>query len=419
MRASTNLRRAMPSTTSTKIAAQRFAVLAAAGWVATAAATRPMSAHSLLRLLTHTASLALAATAVVTASALDAQEKPPRIPLAPGVVFVSALRFPDGDRESLFTFERVSPEGVTHVWRYLETRANGDTVRREIRAEVSAEDLASAPRWLDYQEPGKRPGYTTFSLSRAVYQRLESPGTSSFQIRSFERTGDANSPVVVWRGTLTRTSTAPEPFPLLLNGRRVQVPVHRARGEFAYRGSAPRTLQFWVLADSTQPLLLKVAHGETVLQTTEVIVGEAASGVAAGSGAAGGGEPAGVRLVERDLEAGCRAELPGIYFGFNSAALDPASDSTIASVAAMLARHPKWNVTIEGHTDSIGSAASNKQLSERRAAAVRDRLVSGHRVAGSRVTAAGFGASRPKEPNATIEGRARNRRVELVRPCGG
>ena len=168
-----------------------------------------------MTLLPHTASLALVFAAVVTASALDAQEKPPRIPLAPGVVFVSALRFPDGDRESLITFERVSPEGVTHVWRYLETRATGDTVRREIRAEVSAEDLASAPRWLDYQEPGRRPGYTTFSLSRAVYQRLESSGSSSFQIRSFERTGDANSPVVVWRGALTRVSAAPEPFPLL------------------------------------------------------------------------------------------------------------------------------------------------------------------------------------------------------------
>lgn len=368
--------------------------------------------------LPYAASLALAATAVVTASALDAQEKPPRIPLAPGVVFVSALRFPDGDRESLVTFERVSPEGVTHVWRYLETRATGDTIRREIRTEVSAEDLASAPRWLDYQEPGRRPGYTTFSLSRAVYQRLESSGTSSFQIRSFERVGDVNSPVVVWRGTLTRASPAPEPFPLLLNGRRVRVPVLRVRGEFAYRGSAPSTLEFSVLADSAQPLLLKVTRGQNVLQTTEVIVGEVAGGFAAG-GKAAGGEASSVRLVERDLETGCRAELPGIYFGFNSAAVDPASDSTIASVAAMLARHPKWNVTIEGHTDSIGSATANKQLSERRAAAVRDRLVSGHRVAGSRVTAVGFGASRPREPNVTIEGRARNRRVELVRPCGG
>jgi outer membrane protein OmpA-like peptidoglycan-associated protein len=183
----------------------------------------------------------------------------------------------------------------------------------------------------------------------------------------------------------------------------VQVPVLRARGEFAYRGSAPSTLEFWVLADSANPLLLKITRGANVLQTTEVITPEAG----------------GVRLVERDLEAGCRAELPGSYFAFNSAALDPASDSAIASVAAMLARHPNWNVTVEGHTDSIGSAASNKLLSERRVAAVRDRLVNGHRVAGSRVTAAGFGASRPRDPNTTIEGRARNRRVELVRPCGG
>jgi outer membrane protein OmpA-like peptidoglycan-associated protein len=108
-----------------------------------------------------------------------------------------------------------------------------------------------------------------------------------------------------------------------------------------------------------------------------------------------------------------------VYFAFNSAALDPASDRIIASVAAMLSRHPDWIVTVEGHTDSIGSARSNQLLSERRASAVRDRLLALRALPAERLRSAGYGASRPREPNATIEGRARNRRVELVRPCGG
>ncbi|HEX6089114.1 MAG TPA: OmpA family protein, partial [Gemmatimonadales bacterium] len=71
------------------------------------------------------------------------------------------------------------------------------------------------------------------------------------------------------------------------------------------------------------------------------------------------------------------------------------------------------------HTDSIGSATANKALSERRVAAVRARLVERHGVNAARLKVAGLGAARPREPNATIEGRARNRRVELVRDCAG
>jgi OOP family OmpA-OmpF porin len=76
----------------------------------------------------------------------------------------------------------------------------------------------------------------------------------------------------------------------------------------------------------------------------------------------------------------------------------------------------EWAATIEGHTDSIGGAKSNQVLSERRADAVRARLVSAGIVA-TRLKAAGFGATRPRETNTTIEGRARNRRVELARDC--
>jgi len=77
-----------------------------------------------------------------------------------------------------------------------------------------------------------------------------------------------------------------------------------------------------------------------------------------------------------------------------------------------------WPVTIEGHTDSIGTSAANQSLSQRRAAAVRDRLAN-RGVAAARLRAVGYGQTKPRETNTTVEGRARNRRVELLRPCGG
>jgi outer membrane protein OmpA-like peptidoglycan-associated protein len=218
---------------------------------------------------------------------------------------------------------------------------------------------------------------------------------------------------VRWRGTLSLASPTPAPFSLLVNGRRTEVSALHLRGNFTAKGRRFEP-EVWVLADSTYPLLLKwVGHSAqptNVLQTVRVDfpVGEAGGTV---PGAKGGGE------LELALKAECRVELPGIYFAFNSAVLDPASDRTIGVLAEVLARHQDWTGTIEGHTDSVGTAAANKTLSERRAAAVRDRLVEAHKVDGARLGTAGYGSSRPRETNATIEGRARNRRVELVRKC--
>lgn len=122
--------------------------------------------------------------------------------------------------------------------------------------------------------------------------------------------------------------------------------------------------------------------------------------------------------VARDLTTSCRVVVPGVYFEFDSDELNPASAPWIRAVADLLNGHPDWTVTIEGHTDSIGGARYNQDLSERRAAALKRELVGRHAVAAGRLGTRGFGPSRPLEPNTTIEGRARNRRVELVRPCG-
>jgi outer membrane protein OmpA-like peptidoglycan-associated protein len=78
-------------------------------------------------------------------------------------------------------------------------------------------------------------------------------------------------------------------------------------------------------------------------------------------------------------------------------------------------RNPDWKLSIEGHTDAVASDRYNLELSGRRAAAVKEALVGTFEIAGGRLTTAGYGESRPQDRNDTVEGRARNRRVELVR----
>jgi OOP family OmpA-OmpF porin len=87
----------------------------------------------------------------------------------------------------------------------------------------------------------------------------------------------------------------------------------------------------------------------------------------------------------------------------------------LMSIAKILRSNPDWRMMIEGHTDNIGTVDANVDLSRRRAEAVRQALVGRYQIDGGRLTSAGYGASRPRAGNDTLEGRAANRRVELVR----
>ena len=101
------------------------------------------------------------------------------------------------------------------------------------------------------------------------------------------------------------------------------------------------------------------------------------------------------RQIEDRLERDRRAEVYGIYFDFASDRLRVESEPVLEEIAATLARHPEWTLSIDGHTDGIGGTRANQVLSERRSAAVRNALVTRYGVDGSRLTARGFGASRP------------------------
>lgn len=101
-----------------------------------------------------------------------------------------------------------------------------------------------------------------------------------------------------------------------------------------------------------------------------------------------------------------------IYFAPGSAQLDAASTPLLKQAVDIISRCPDLKVQVSGHTDNIGSAASNMRLSERRAAAVKGYLAAQGIEAG-RISSVGFGESRPVADNGTDTGRGRNRRIEF------
>jgi outer membrane protein OmpA-like peptidoglycan-associated protein len=232
-------------------------------------------------------------------------------------------------------------------------------------------------------------------------QDLKRAGRATFALQNFRHLSTS-------RGTLTRASPATVPFPVLVNGRRVELPAIHVTGQLAY-GENIRPWEMLLLDHPRHPLTLRYAVGAVGAQvpfkatTTREIVRIDV--------------PAGDAALEAALTKECRVEVPGIYFDFDRATLDPRSSGALTAIAALLGRHDGWRIAIEGHTDDVGTDAYNLDLSQRRAAAVKDALVRQHALSALRLTTAGFGSSRPKESNETIAGRARNRRVELVREC--
>jgi outer membrane protein OmpA-like peptidoglycan-associated protein len=118
--------------------------------------------------------------------------------------------------------------------------------------------------------------------------------------------------------------------------------------------------------------------------------------------------------LKKQLSAEKRARLYGILFDFNSAVIRPESKPVLEEVLELLRSEAGWQLTIEGHTDAIGSDDRNQTLSQQRAEAVKAFLVAGG-VDAARLATAGFGEAKPVADNATELGRAQNRRVELVR----
>jgi len=120
------------------------------------------------------------------------------------------------------------------------------------------------------------------------------------------------------------------------------------------------------------------------------------------------------KSMAQDISTTGKVAIYGIYFDFNKADVKPESDPTLKEIAALLKQNSKLNLYVVGHTDNVGSLSANMDLSERRAEAVVQALASKHGVDAKRLKAQGVGPLCPIASNKTEEGRAKNRRVELV-----
>jgi outer membrane protein OmpA-like peptidoglycan-associated protein len=117
-----------------------------------------------------------------------------------------------------------------------------------------------------------------------------------------------------------------------------------------------------------------------------------------------------------DLGSQCHLALTGVLFDFDKATLKPESDAVLQQVGGLMSRNGGLRLEVQGHTDAVGSDAYNQPLSEARARSVVVWLTQ-RGVAANRLTARGYGKTRPIASNDTDAGRAQNRRVEIADPA--
>ena len=372
-----------------------------------------------------------------------AQQAPPELPLVPGMKITFAVHMPKGgpggiavgDYEMVVEVSSVSDFGIGLATQVEGEDSGGKPLNLRIARRVARADLAAARQQIlgfHTADPAEINGTTALGPSLAVINDLKTAGRAQFSVKNFRHLSTSS-------GVLTRASGGPVPFSVLLNGERVDLPAIRATGQLKY-GENVRPWEYLLLDHPQQPLTLRFAHGGvgagipfTADGTRDIVRIDyppqlQAQGIGLGGGqgqGAGGGLGRGKGLgmgqgrLAKKLGEDCRVEVPGIYFDFNRSTLNPMSRPALEEIATLLKNQAAWRtITIEGHTDNVGTDAYNQDLSARRAATVKEALVREFGIAGGRLATAGFGESRPRETNETIAGRARNRRVELVRDCG-
>jgi outer membrane protein OmpA-like peptidoglycan-associated protein len=376
-----------------------------------------------------------------------------KIPLRPGLTVVTAIAQFGGDYESIKQIQQVSASAVRLSYRAdnvpnpLEglQKLSGDNAPKSSgsitgQRTVRGEDLQTAHdymQWFGPNQPELIPGTTAISVSREVLAELKDKGETQFSFRTGGLKGMAGSLLgalgqMAGGGspgaskeakdlanmgkdecTLKRAGNGLASFPVLLNNQRVSLPAVHAQCT-----TDDGLADFYFLDDLDNPLALawKLGGSDTLQLVKISYPAQPAASPAAGSAAtqtasgAGGGQQ-----IEQELKQKGQAEVYGIYFDFASDKIKPESEPVLREIADALNHNTAWKLRVEGHTDNIGGDQYNLELSQRRAEAVKLALVTRYHIAATRLTPQGFGATRPKEPNDTLAGRARNRRVELVR----
>jgi outer membrane protein OmpA-like peptidoglycan-associated protein len=354
-------------------------------------------------------------------------------PLKVGMLVVTAIGSSRGDYESMKQIVSMDASGTSLSY-HAETPRPGTGVQgssggnqvTSVRRTVLSQDLNSAHEYAEVfgtNDPPSFPGTTAISASREVLAELEQKGSTSFIFRPNGAMGAIGSlvsnfsaiaginPKDMGGGSLDKLTKVPcslhrvgtglFAFPVLLNAQPTTLPALRA-GCTTDDGPA----DFYILDQPDYPLMLAWKLGQgSQLQVIKITYPPEQKSEQ---------HPA-ANAIEQQLKEKKKVDIYGIYFDFASDQLKPESTPVLEEIAGVLKDDPEWKLTVSGHTDNVGGDAYNLDLSKRRAAAVKQALVTQYHVAPERLSTDGFGASRPVDTNDTLAGRARNRRVELTR----
>lgn len=362
--------------------------------------------------------LRIAALAVLLFTALPASAAAPAVPLVSGLVVTTAIAEPGGDYESRKRLVMREDDG----WRleYSSSRPGAGGVSESIGSLrlLHDADLQSARRYRHSFEADVEedyPGTTALGTSAAVLEELKISGKSRFAVVGedpwmrralaggkladgalLQLAGELTAGRdVSFKGELQRRATAT--LSVLVNGRPQRLPAVVASGRFTAGDGRSMDAELSFLDDPANPIALEWRIGPSRLRVVRLDFPEPQLSLAA------------------TLQQQKRVALPGLYFDFGSAVLRPESAAAIAAIRTAIAASPSA-LRLEGHTDGTGSAEANQRLSLARAEAVRSALIRLDPAVASRLSARGLGATKPVAGNDTLEGRAQNRRVELLLP---
>lgn len=378
-----------------------------------------------------------------------------RIPLCSGLTVVTAVAGHDGDYESIKSVAALDAEREHLKYSAeipnLDPLDPGPPLRKvNLERNVLIKDLESATALQQvYLEKSETtiPETTAISTSAAVLRALKSRGESPFSISSAysglvlgtDRSVAPNYYSYLQRMSIKRAGGKAS-VKVIVNDTPVELPVVVAQGEFGGSNS-----EFTFLDDERNPivLLFRIGIGEIKALNDEQRAtcekfkdtpkyAKALSGLHCNL--PNGGDRDTLRVIkityhcalpasggtaqdalEQSLAATGKADVYSIFFSFNSDLIRDESEPTLREIAEVLRKHPDWKLRVNGHTDGIGADQANLELSKRRAAAVKSALTTRFAINADRLSTGGFGKSQPKDTNETLEGRAHNRRVELVR----
>ena len=337
---------------------------------------------ALLKRLLLSLSVAALLSPVVTFAQKPASSGPPledytaKLKMKPGLVFVCNLSNAhhsdgsviNGDYQSITTITAYSDKELSDSWTM--------TYPANYAGQATFPNNPTTLKVNIYGGPGIAPpaGYSPwFRVSDALYKAIKSGKKTAFDFDGYSSPGSLQK-------------TAEESLTVLVNERKVKLRTLKT--------VTPQGWSIWFIDSPDFPMLIKI---ESPIANWYVgsftYPGESAKDLLA-------------QLKDKGV-----ATAHGILFEFNSANLTADSKPILNAVADFMKANPKVKLEIEGHTDNIGGAQTNLELSRKRAESVKAYLMQQSGAGADRFVATGMGLTKPVADNAKPEGRALNRRV--------